>query len=253
MRRRRLAAMPALGRPHLRLLVALLAVGGILSAGWLALRDSGLVAVERVEVRGASGPQAEAVRAALTDAARDLTTLHVRPAVLRTAVADYPQVKAVRADADFPNGLRVDVVEHVPVATVTGVQGPVPVAADGTILEGTAAEGVPAIVHAAGTGARVSEGRTLRTLSVLGRAPAPLRRRISEAFSGPRGLTLRLREGPSVHFGTTQRAKAKWLSLASVLAAPGARGASSIDVRVPEHPAASGLEQKSIQRGESLR
>ena len=237
--------------PNLRLLVTLAVVAGAIAGGWLALRDSGLVAVRDVEVVGASGAQRDAITSALTVAGRDMTTLHVRPEVLEAAVAPYPVVKAVRAEPDLPHGLTVRVTEHVPVASIVTAQGSVPVAADGTLLRGTRAVDVPALkLRLPPAGDRITNRRTLATIKLLARAPRPLRGKVTTAFRGPRGLTVHLASGPAVHFGSGARMTAKWASLTAVLASPDSRGATSIDVRVPEHPAAAGLEQRSIQEGQ---
>ena len=47
-----------------------------------------------------------------------------------------------------------------------------------------------------------------------------------------------MRNGLLVYFGDATRPHAKWLSLARVLADPSSAGATYIDVRVPERPAA---------------
>lgn len=238
--------------PHLRLLLTGAAVALLLALSWLAVRDSKLVAVREVEVTGASGPQAEAVRAALGRAGREMTTLHVREEVLEAAAAPYAVVKAVTAEADLPQALRVHVTQHVPVANLVSSQGSVPVAADGTILRGLTAAAVPDLkLRLPPAGERLTDRRTLTAVALVARAPAPLRRRVTTAFRGPRGLTVHLAAGPSVHFGTGRRMAAKWASLAAVLASQESRGATSIDVRVPEHPAAAGLEQAAAQRGQA--
>ena len=93
-----------LPHPPLRATAAFVCVLGVLGAMWLWLRDSSLVAVRSVTVTGVSGPDAGQVRAALADAARDMTTLHVKTGELRTAVDPYPTVLDVSTDADFPHG-----------------------------------------------------------------------------------------------------------------------------------------------------
>ncbi len=241
----------SLHAPKLRLLALVAVVVALGAGGWLALRDSGLVAVTRVEVTGASGPQRDAVRTALRTAGRDMTTLNVRREVLETAVAPYAVVKAVTAEADFPHGLRVRVTQHEPVARVVTPQGSVPVAADGTVLEGSSAPGVPELkLRLPPAGDRIIDARTLTTVRLVASAPAPLREKVTTAFRGPRGLTVHLADGPAVHFGSGARLAAKWASLTAVLASADSQGATAIDVRVPEHPAAAGLEQEALQRGQ---
>lgn len=243
--------MHAPRRPNLRLLVALVAATGLAAGAWLVLRDSSLVAVRKVEVSGLTGPQSKAIRAALTTAGRDMTTLHLRPEILSSAVAPYLVVKNLAVERDVPHGLRISVTERIPVAKLVTPRSAVPVAGDGTVLRGTTADGVPELkVGLPLAGDTITDRRTLVTIALLARAPAPLRKKLTTAFQGPRGLTVRLAAGPSVHFGTSDRMVAKWASLTAVLASPDARGATAIDVRVPEHPAAAGLEQAAAQRGQ---
>jgi len=73
---------------------------------------------------------------------------------------------------------------------------------------------------------------------VLGAAPAALAKHLARAYDGSMGLTLQLRGGLLAYFGDASRPRAKWLSLARVLADPSSAGASYIDVRLPERPAA---------------
>ncbi len=225
-----------------------LLVGG----GWFALRDSGLVAVDKVEVTGVTGPQAGAIRDALATAGRDMTTLHVDQAALEDAVEPFAAVRSVAATGEVPHTLRVRVTEHVPVAALVTDGAPaIPVAADGTVLRGVAATGLPTIDEKLPpAGDLVTDKRTRTLLGLLDRAPEPLRAKSARAYLGGRGLTVRLTDGPLVHFGRSTRLRAKWASLVAVLSSPESRGATAIDVRVPEHPAAAGLEQRSTQLGE---
>lgn len=238
-------------RPNLRLLLALGVITGLFASAWLLLRDSSLVAVRKVEVTGLAGPQAEEIRSALTTAGRDMTTLHLRPDALMSAVRPYAVVKDVAVERDVPHGLRIRVTRRIPVARVVTSGAALPVAADGTLLRGTTADDVPELrLRVPPAGETITDQRALVTVALLARAPQPLRRRVTTAFPGPRGLTVRLAAGPSVYFGSSERMTAKWASLTAVLASPDSRGATAIDVRVPEHPAAAGLEQGSVQRGQ---
>ena len=99
-------------RPPARTVAGCAAVLALLAGGWLWLRDSSLVAVRQVSVSGLTGSDAPRVRAALQDAALDMTTLHVRASQLNTAVEPFPAVQAVEAHADFPHRLRIVVREH---------------------------------------------------------------------------------------------------------------------------------------------
>src|SRR5205085_677367 len=63
---------------------------------FLLVRDSSLVGVDRVTIRGASGPDAARIEAALRDEAQSMTTLHVDKGALERSVADFPVVGALK-------------------------------------------------------------------------------------------------------------------------------------------------------------
>jgi cell division protein FtsQ len=204
----------------------------LLVAGLAWLRDSPLVGVDEVSVTGASGPDAPRIEDALRAVARDMTTLHIREDALRKAVTGFPTVSDLRVERDFPDALRIEVVEREPVAVVGVGDQRMPVTAGGTVLRGaTAPDDLPLI----------DDSRSERLLALLGAAPKPLLRRAERAFAGDRGLTVRMSDGPEVYFGTPTDLEAKWAAAARVLADPAAEGAEYVDVRVPERTAAGGL------------
>ena len=217
----------------------------LLFGGWRWLRDSSLVSVQQVRLSGVQGPDARAVEAALTAAARRMSTLDVRPAALRAAVAAFPVVRDLRAAPSFPHGLRIRVLEQPPVAALTVHGQRTAVAADGVVL-GPALLSSSLPVLDAGfqplPGQMVRASSLLAALRVLGAAPRALAREVARAFAGWKGLTMVMRGGLLVYFGDAGLAHAKWLSLARVLLAPGATGASYVDVRVPGRPVAGFAE-----------
>jgi cell division protein FtsQ len=220
-------------RAHPRALPLAALLAAVLAAGWFAVRDLSLFAVERVSVTGATGPDAATVRAALTDAARGMTTLHVDGDALEDAVARQPVVRAVEVDRDLPHGLTLHVVEHPVVAAVSVNGRRTPVTASGRVLDGArAAADLP----------EIGIGRHQATLvRLLAAAPAPLRRRARRAYLGDNGLTLAMREGPSLYFGRSDRLGAKWTAATTVLADAESAGATYVDVSVPERAAAGGV------------
>jgi cell division protein FtsQ len=229
-------------RRRLRIaLLALLIALPLLGCGWLWLRQSPFVSVQHVQISGVHGPEAAAVRSALTDAARGMSTLDVQTGALLAAVAPLRVVREVRAVPRFPHGLRVEVVEQLPVAAVLAAGVRTAVAADGIVLGPALLSGslptVPATTELV-AGRRVKGADLLGALTVLGAAPAPLARLAERAFMGPHGLTVAMRNGLLVYFGDATRPHAKWLSLADVLADAGSAGASYVDVRLPSRPAA---------------
>jgi len=234
---------PRLPRPPIRATAAFLSVLAVVGGAWLWLRDSSLVAVHDVTVTGVSGPDASKVREALADAARDMTTLHVRGDELRTAVDPYPGVLGVSADADFPHRLRIAVHERSPIGAVVAGDQRVPVAADGTLMRTTPSTGLPEIsAKALPVGSRASDPRVKRAIDVLAAAPPALRARVQRVYVGDRGWTLPLRDGPVLYLGDSGRLQAKWAAVTTVLADPTSRGTTYLDVRLPERTAAGGLE-----------
>jgi len=103
--------------------------------------------------------------------------------------------------------------------------------------------------------------RELQELALALQADAPepdagfqreLRGRVERVSVGARGLAVTLRDGPDLYFGTGDRLAAKWLSAAGVLADEDARGAKYVDLTVPEHPAAGGVQQTALPGEEGL-
>jgi cell division protein FtsQ len=216
-----------------------------LAAGYqFWLRDSSLVAVERVEVTGVTSSDAARVRAAITSAARDMTTLHVDREALDRAVAGYPVVRKLEVAPDFPHGLTVHVIEYEPAAIAVSDSGDVPVAGDGTILRGVAMKGsLPTVEVDGALGTEFLLDRTARGAAALaGGAPAVLRPRIENVQRRSEdGYVAELRDGPELIFGAATRLRAKWAAAARVLADLEARGASYVDLRIPSRPAVGGL------------
>jgi cell division protein FtsQ len=239
-------------RPPARAVGACAAVLALLVGGWLWLRDSSLVGVRQVSVSGVSGSDASQVRAALQDAARDMTTLHVRDGQLATAVEPFPAVRAVEAHADFPHRLRIVVHEHVAVGALAAGAGRVAVAADGTLLRGTATSGLPVIdVRVSTGGDALTDRRALRAVALLAAAPPELRATLRRVYLGPRGLSAPIQNGPVLYFGGAERLSAKWTAAAVVLADKTSAGATYLDLRLPERPAAGGLEAPAPQAPEN--
>ena len=221
---------------------AVLVTVGLLAGGWLWLRDSSFVRVDDVYVTGATTSEEGRIRAALERAARDMTTLHVREEALHDAVASYPSVAGLRVDTDFPHGMRVEVLEHRPVAALDVDGNRTPVSGGGIVLNGVDADRtLPTIRRTQIPAKRIDDDRTKAALAVAAAAPEPLLERSERLSYGPDGLTIDLEDGPPLVFGTDQDAAAKWAAAARVLAEPTAAGATYLDLRVAGRVAAGGL------------
>jgi len=222
-------------------LIAMVLVLPLLGGGWLWLRSSPFVAVQDVQIVGVHGPEAAAVQAALEASARHMSTLDVNAGALTAAVASLRVVRSVAAIPRFPHGLELHVTEQLPVASLVAAGARTAVAADGVVLGPTLlSSSLPSVNGSVVPvpGHRVGAGHMLEDLAVLGAAPALLAKHVARAFTGTKGLTLAMRNGLLVYFGDAAAARAKWLSLARVLADASSTGASYVDVRLPSHPAA---------------
>jgi hypothetical protein len=87
-------------------------------------------------------------------------------------------------------------------------------------------------------------------LAVLGATPEPLLGLIARIYAGPQGLTIKMANGLLAYFGDASRPRAKWDSLVTVLTDPTSAGASYVDVRMPERPAA-GVASGGVGSGEA--
>ena len=227
-----------------RILVTLLIILGVLAATYqLWFRNSSFVAVERVTIEGVHGPEQEAVEAALSQAADDMTTLNVDEDALEAAVAGFPTVVGVDADADFPHDLALLVKERPPVLLATAGGKSLPVAGDGTVLPGVDVSDlkIPSIgVDELPEQGRLS-GDALQIARVMGPAPKPLLELVEEiSVGGEEGVQVTLRGGVPVWFGGSDDATAKWDATAAILADPQIDTLTYVDVRVAERPSIGG-------------
>jgi cell division protein FtsQ len=230
-----------------RVAIALAVVVALLGGGWLWVRDSSLVAVRRVSIAGVYGPDAGKIRSALRSAALNMTTLDVHQSQLRMAVAPYPIVKHLQVSTQFPHGMRIDVVEQLPLGALVAGNQAVAVSGDGTLLRDVPTGSLPAIpVASLPGGSRVTGGGALGAVAVLLAAPSEFEARIGEiTTSSAHGLTVELRSGPSIYFGDAGDLDAKWISATEVLADPSSAGASYVDVSDPARPAA-GVSEAAV-------
>jgi cell division protein FtsQ len=225
-------------------LLATLAAVLLLGGAWLWFRDSPLVAVQKVTVTGENGPDAGAIRSALVASARSMTTLDVQTDRLYAAVSAYPVVRSLRVSTQFPHGMRIRVLEELPVAQVVVGGRRIAVASDGTLLRDLAS--VPALpeiqLAAPPGGPRLMAEGALEELRAARTAPRPLFPRIA-LISEERGqgLVVRLHDGPAVYLGEARGLRSKWSAAVAVLGDPGSAGATYIDVSDPARPAAGAI------------
>jgi hypothetical protein len=220
------------------ILLAVLGVG----LGWLWFRDSSFAAVERVAITGSGSSERAQVQETLESTAAGMSTLRVDREALEAAVEPFASVAGLRVRPDFPHDLRIEVIEHEPVATVRTGGSSVPATGGGLLLAGVRVGDLPSVATTAPVAGRhVSDERTLEALRVAAAAPAELRAQTERLFHGPGGVTLDLRGGPDLIFGSAGDARVKWIAAARVLAESSSRGATYLDLRVPRVVAAGGV------------
>ena len=238
-------AAPSLRRPvfpHVPARVVLIAAVAVavLAGVWLWARDSSLVAVDRVVISG--GADVPAARSALETAAREMTTLDVDLAALRSAAARFSIVRDISVHPALPHTLRITIDERRPVGAIVAGTTRVAVADDGVLLRDTPTGSLPQIIVGVPPGgARVADAATRARVAVLASAPRSILTRILRVTLGSGGLVATLDGGQELRFGDATRLPAKWIAVRRVLVDPAARAAKYLDVRVPERPAAGGL------------
>jgi cell division protein FtsQ len=240
--RSRVGGLSARSKRRLLALACVLLLLATLYHVWF--RDSSFVAVEEVSVTGLVTEDASRIRARLIHAAEQQTTLHVDEEALMRALPAGAAVAELRVTTDFPHGMLIEVVQRPPVAVLVGPGRRVAVAEDGSLLKGVRTSNVPSIVVGAlpRTG-RLGRGRALRLVGAASAAPTALRSRVERIRQLPgKGLVAYLERGPQVILGDARALSTKWAAAAAVLADDASRGASHVDVRIPERPVAGGVE-----------
>jgi cell division protein FtsQ len=234
--------MARLNRLPWRVLAGMLLATTGLALGWLWLRDSSFTAVKRVSITGSGSSEQAEVRRALETSARGMSTLHVDAKALHAVVEPFASVADLRIRPDFPHDLRIEVIEHEPVATVRAGASSVPATGGGLLLAGVRADDLPTVTtNTRLDGRHVTDKRTLAELAVAAAAPPDLRARAERLFYGAGGMTLELRDGPELVFGSSGAAREKWRAAARVLAEPSSAGAAYLDLRVPNLVSAGGV------------
>lgn len=214
----------------------------------LWFRDSSFVAVEKVKVEGAVGPQAgDAVRS-LTASAKKMSTLHVDRELLHRSVADLSTVSSLSVSTDFPHAMTITINPKPPAAIATSGGHGVVVARDGRVLAGLDAKrlDLPLIRLSDPLSGDRLDGKEGTLALVAGSAPEAMRPVIeSVAFKGEHGIEAELRGGIPVIFGTADRAARKWSAVAATLADPDLTALTYLDVRVPSRPAVGGAGESA--------
>lgn len=190
----------------------------------------------RVEIEGANSVVAtDAVRAVVQP--RDETPLpRLDTGAIRQDVLDVPGVREVSVSRDWPHGLTVTIVAREPVAAVP---------ADGrkgfTLLDeagvqvghvAKAPEELPVVDVPAG------DARTLRAvLDVVEQLPPALAQRVGSVSARTQDtVSMRLRGGLRVDWGSSAQTPLKAAVLGTLLGSDAVKGAKVVDVSAPRMP-----------------
>lgn len=226
-----------------KLAVAVVLVVLTAVASWALVRNSSLVKVEQVRVVGLGGHYDKPAREALTAELMQMTTMNIDEDALRGVLGNYVDINDLRVETDFPHGATVfvDVRRAVVVAKINGRT--VALTADGEIIEGARGLSLLPRIDVGGTitGGRVTDGKAVGAVKVLGAAPDVFLRKVDTVEWGGRGLTITLDKGLILYFGNFEDARLKWRDVAAVLASSTTDGATYVDLRAPGRPAIGGL------------
>ncbi len=233
LRDRRIEVARDEGRRRLRrvlwVLLVLVAIGGAIAA-----TQSPLLDVDRIEVTGVPGSQADEVRSAsgieLGDA---LVTVDGGAAVARLEA--LPWVAGASVARSWPSTVEIAIEVRTPVAVVGDDPG-MRVDATGQAL-GPATDGdasrLPRIDAAApALGESLPDGAGI-VAEVLGGLPQELRSQVSTAGHRSNGVVLELRDGIEVTWGDATEATAKADALRVLLGQDDRGSFEQIDVSVP--------------------
>jgi cell division protein FtsQ len=213
-----------------RLILVAIVAGALAIAYFAWFRHSSFVAVENVT-------------AALTDAAKGMSTLDLDASRLASAVSGFPTVASVTADASFPHGLTVHVTERTPVLAASDGDHQVAVAADGSLLPGVDVAGnhLPVLkVDQFPPSGRMG-GEALDDAHAIAAAPKPLAPLIEGvSTTHDYGVVITLHGGIALRFGSPSKSTQKWAAAAAVLADPRVTSLGYVDVAVPARPAIGG-------------
>jgi len=219
----------------------------VLFAGYTYwLRDSSLVAIKNLEVRGLTTHTDEGsqIMGAVEAATGEMTTLHVQPELLDEELARFPRVASSEISADFPNSATVTVNLRGDGSVFDTGSDALLIATDGTVL-GTAGAGTDSLPEIA-TGDPPSgdqlEGRALTQALILGAVPVELRSFVEKSDYGKGGVEVTMSNGLVLLFGDAALADQKWRAAAAVIADPELIGASYVDLTVPRRPAVRGSD-----------
>jgi len=228
-------------RPLLVALVALVLVGSSIGA-YVGARQTGVFALDRIEVDGATSATARRIETALHPyVGRSLVRFDRHDAERR--LASVPEVADAHFNRDFPHTLKVRVRLERPVAVLRRGSDAWLVSSTARVLDRLTKRPYPSLPRIwLPASVDVAVNATLDGDGAMGvAAVAPLRplalsARIRQVLTGEGELTLVLASGTKLRLGDTGDLRLKIAIAKQIL--PLTHGAAYVDVSVPERPVA---------------
>jgi cell division protein FtsQ len=221
----------AVGIPHRRLILGALAaalVGAL--ATWL-IAFSSVFGVHTVSVRGVHALTADQVRT-VADIATGTPLVRLDTDAIRRRVEALPDVAAATVTTSLPSTVVITVRERVAVGVVQAAGGYLLVDRTGDQFRPVALRPprLPLFVVSQGSGARATGSAVA---AVAGALPSSLRGRIASVQAlDPSTVTLLMKDGRVVRWGSATRDAAKARVLPALLRLPG----TQFDVTDPDQP-----------------
>ncbi|MGH9087788.1 MAG: cell division protein FtsQ/DivIB [Acidimicrobiales bacterium] len=236
-RQRRVEVKRRQGRRRLRLLLTGLSVLTVAGIAWTVLH-SGLFAAGRITVVGSPHTPAAAVigAAGLSD---HPPLLDVGPGAT-AGVERLPWVRRATVDVQWPDGVRINVVERQPAAVVQVPSGWAVVDGSGHVLA-DAASAPAGLPHLVGGGTPGAPGSVVPGdkggLAVASTLPPAFAGQVTEVDQVPGGqVDLHLSSPVTVDLGATSQLHQKYEDVAAILAGATLQAGDVVDVAVPGAP-----------------
>ncbi len=245
-RQRRLAIQRSEGRRRLRWVIGLAVAFVVVVGGW-ALLHTGLFGARAITVTGVHPETTDAAIVAAAGLEHHPALISVDPGSAADRVDALPFIATARIERHWPDGVTVAVTERTPTATMAGPGSNWSVLdATGRTLEVTPTRppGLLELVVDTTRGTPLPPPPVGGTLPV-GDAGLTVVRTLPKAFSAqvvsvraaPDGtVTLALNSGIEVVLGTDVELAVKYEDVAAIIAHASLRGATTIDVSVPQSP-----------------
>lgn len=222
-------------------IVVLLAVGGVLAQGVVALTQSSTLKLDEYEVVGNQRvPEQELIEATGVEPGRHLLTVSTSRVVDR--LTGMPWIRRARVERILPSKLRILVVERTARAVIRTDSGPFLVDGQGLVLQ-PGDEDLVVLENLPVTELTVGERIEHQAFRHAWRAYESLPDEVRVNVESISALTVdqvkfNLNSGPEIFYGAAEQTQEKNRAIEAMLERLGNTdaGRSTVDVRVPSHP-----------------